>query len=235
MAILAKAGESAPRELIPVGNYVARCYKMIEIGTVLEDGQYGKKFPHKIRIGWEFPHELKVFNTEKGEQPLVIDREYTLSMAEKANLRKDLKAWRGRGFTEEEAKAFDVTKLIGAPCMINVIHKPSEKDPTKVYEQITSITPLPKGMTIPAQINPTFILSYDAWDQAKYDSLPDFIKDKMKTSDEYKVMFGPKTEAVVPTTTNAAVAAFEQVGGPPQDLPPLDVDNAPDIESPLPF
>lgn len=47
----------------------------------------------------ELPTELRVFSEKKGEQPLVIDKEYTLSMAEKSNLRKDLKLWRGKEFT----------------------------------------------------------------------------------------------------------------------------------------
>jgi len=196
MAILAKQN-STPRELIPADNYIARCYKMIQVGTVVENFQGQPKTMQKVRIGWELPTELKVFKEEKGPQPLVIEKEYTLSMAEKANLRAILTSWRGLGFSEEEAKAFDITKLIGAPCMLNVIHKPSKTDATKIYEEISSITKLPKGTTCPAAINPPFILSYDAWDEVKFESLPDFIKDKMKTSDEYKQMRNPHTNEFI--------------------------------------
>ena len=75
------------RELIPSGNYVARCYQMIEIGTVNEVIQGTQKQLHKVRIGWELPTELKVFKEENGEQPLVISKDYTLSLNEKSNLR----------------------------------------------------------------------------------------------------------------------------------------------------
>lgn len=179
------------RELIPAGNYVARCYQMIEIGTVDEFVMGKEVTAKKVRIGWELPTELKVFKEEKGEQPLVISKEYTLSMNEKANLRKDLKAWRGKDFTEDEAKSFDITKLVGVPCMLNIIHKPKVSDPTSYYEQIAGITPMPKGMKAPAQINPTFVLSYDSFDQEKFDSLPDFIKTKMQSSLEYEAMKNP--------------------------------------------
>src|SRR5688572_13638566 len=100
------------RELIPAGNYLARCFQMIEVGTVTENVMGKQVIAKKVRIGWELPTELKVFNPEKGEQPLAISKEYTLSMNEKSNLRKDLKSWRGKDFTEEEAKCFDITKLI---------------------------------------------------------------------------------------------------------------------------
>ena len=130
------------REPIPAGNYIARCYQMIEIGTVKETILGKDRISPKVRIGWELPTELKVFKEENGEQPCVISKEYTLSMAEKANLRIALKSWRGKDFTEDEAKSFDITKLLGVPCMINIIHKPS-KDGLKIYEEISGITPLP--------------------------------------------------------------------------------------------
>ena len=184
------------RELIPAGNYIARCYMMIEIGTVDEYVMGKNVRAKKVRIGWELPTELKVFREEKGEQPLVISKEYTLSMNEKANLRKDLKSWRGKDFTEDEAKSFDITKLIGAPCMLNIIHKPKVSDPTSSYEQIAGITPMPKGMKAPAQINKTFILSYDSFNQEMFDSLPEFIRTKMQGSLEYAEMKNPHEKTV---------------------------------------
>lgn len=202
MAINATSSGNMPRELIPADNYIARCYKMIEIGTVEEVILGEKKILHKVRIGWELPTELRVFDKEKGEQPLVIDKEYTLSMNEKANLRKDLKSWRGKDFTEEEARSFDITKLIGAPCMINIIHKPSKKDPSKVYEEIAGITPMPKGVPCPEQINRSFVLSYDNFDVELFEKLPDFIKNKMMASVEYQAVKNPNS-TTIPTSPEA--------------------------------
>ena len=189
MAITAE-NTGTVRELTPAGNYIARCISMVEIGTVEETYLGVKKMLHKVRIGWEFPYELKVFNEEKGEQPIVVSKEYTLSLFEKANLRKELESWRGKAFSEVEAKKFDITKLIGVPCMINLIHKPSEKDPTKIYEKISAITPIAKGVTCPPQINPSFIFSFDEFSFENYNSLPQFLKDKIALSMQYKVVTG---------------------------------------------
>jgi hypothetical protein len=191
MAITATSSGSTPRELIPTGNYLARCYKMIHIGTVEEVILGEKKIMNKVRIGWELPTEQRVFSEEKGLQPLVIDKEFTLSLHEKSALRATLKSWRGKDFTEDEAKAFDITKLLGVPCMINIIHKPSKKDPSRSFEEIAGITAVPKGFDIPAQINPTFVLDYDNFDTDKFNTLPDFIKLKMQTSVEYLSMQNP--------------------------------------------
>jgi hypothetical protein len=179
------------RELIPAGNYIARCYQMVEIGTVPETFQGETKTLKKVRIGWELPTETRVFNEEKGEQPMVISQEYTLSMNEKANLRKMLASWRGKDFTEDEAKSFDITKLLGVPCMVNVIHKPGKSDPTKLYQSISSVSAMPKGMKAPDQVNPFLLLSYDQWEQQIFDKLPDFIKAKMQTSIEFASLTQP--------------------------------------------
>ena len=210
MAINATNSGGTPRELIPAGNYIARCYKMVHIGTVEEIILGEKKVLNKVRIGWELPTELRVFSQEKGEQPIVIDKEYTLSMHEKASLRAALKSWRGKDFTEKEAECFDITKLLGVPCFINIIHKPGKKDPSKIYEEIAGITPMPKGVSCPDQINQTFVLSYDEWDQAKFDSLPDFIKNKMITSMEYSAMKSP---------AHTEIKNHSETNGDNEDLP----------------
>jgi hypothetical protein len=210
MAINASTN-SQPRELIAAGNYIGRCYQMIEIGTVDEVIMGVEKTLHKVRIGWELPTELKVFKEENGEQPRVISKEFTLSLHEKSALRLALKSWRGKDFTEEEAKLFDITKLLGVGCMINIIHKPSKSDPTKIYEEISGITGVPKGIQIPPQINPTFELSYDAFDEDKFNKLPDFIKEKMAKSKEFQAMKQPQEIQHVPSN--------EEFINPSDDLP----------------
>jgi len=163
---------------------------MIEIGTVKEEYKGEPKLQYKVRLGWELPTELRVFKEERGEEPMVISKTYTLSLHEKANLRKDLESWRGKAFTEEEAKNFDITNLLGVPCMLNILHKPS-KDGSKMYERIAGITTLMKGYEAPKQINPILRLEFDNWNQQVFDRLPDFIQNDIKSSPEYQKMMEP--------------------------------------------
>ena len=177
-------GDFTPME---AGMYVARCVQMIQIGTVTEMIQGKEKTLHKVRFGFEFPTELKVFKEENGEQPFFLSKEYTLSMHEKATLRLHLETWRGKKFTEEESKSFDVTRLLKVPCMINVVHKVSDKT-GKTFAEIGSISPLMKGMVCPEQINKTSLLCYDEFDYELFKTLPDFLKDKIRKSVEYQAM-----------------------------------------------
>ncbi len=172
-------------EKVPVGNHIARCYSMIEIGTEEKEFQGEKKKAYVVRITWELPNEKKVFDTAKGEQPFSISKDYTLSMHEKANLRHDLQSWRGKAFTEEEAKAFDITKLIGVPCMLNVIHNVSKAN-GNTYANIAGVTAIPKGLTPPAQVNKSFVFSYDAWNDSEFAALPEYIRKRIEATPEFK-------------------------------------------------
>lgn len=183
MEIIASTNGSSNYEPVPAGNYVARCISMVHIGTITEEYLGEKKTANKIRVTWELPTETKVFNPEKGEQPFVLSKEFTLSLHEKSTLRKWLESWRGRGFTQEETARFDVSKLVGAACMLNVIHTQKNGN---TYANISSISAMPKGLQCPAQINQPVVFSVLQFDEEKFNSFPEFIKDKIKASKEYR-------------------------------------------------
>ena len=204
MAIIAKStGESTQRELIPAGTYVARCYSVIHLGHVTQKYMGEEKVVDLVRFTWELPTELKCFNQDKGMQPCAISKEMTFSLNEKSNLRAMINAWRGKALTEEEAKAFDLAKLIGAPCMINLIHQPSKSNPEKVYERIAAVMPMMKGMTCPPQHNPSMEFSVLDFDRPKFESLPAFLQEMITDSKEYKAMMKSPAPAapVAPVST----------------------------------
>jgi hypothetical protein len=190
MAIIAQNKTGGTSTPIEAGTYVARCYSMIYMGTIPEEFQGQKKDMKKVRITWELPTELKVFKAENGEQPQVIGKEFTLSMHEKGTLRKMLQSWRGKAFTEDEAASFDITKLLGKPCMLSIVHKQSKTGNT--YAEIATISPLMKGMTCPEQINQSFEFNVLEFNEDSFKTLPDFIKDKVKKSAEYLELMNPQ-------------------------------------------
>ena len=77
----------------------------------------------KGQINFELPNLTKEFKPGEGQKPFSIGKEYTLSLSSKSNLYKDLVSWRGKPFTEEELEGFDLSKLLGKPCQIQIIHK----------------------------------------------------------------------------------------------------------------
>lgn len=201
--MIVKATGTVP-EPCPAGNHVARCIGLIDLGTQTEDYLGKTKHQRKVLIKWETPLETKVFKEENGEQPYVLSKEYTMSLGEKSNLRKDLEAWRGRGFTEQELSGFDLQNILGAPCLINVIHQDNG------YAKITNVSPLPKGTTCPEIVNKTQYLSLDAFDLNVFQSLPEFWKKKIESSPEYKSIGSPERHT-----------SFESMGDPvgDEDIP----------------
>ena len=191
MGIYAEKKESGDFVQVEPGTYVARCYSMIEIGTIETEFNGEKKKAHRVSITWELPTELAVFKEENGPEPFVVSKEYTLSMHEKATLRKDLESWRGKGYTDEETKRFDVTKLLGQTCMLSVIQEAGKKDPTRNYVKVSSVSKIVKGMECPPQINPTRLLCFEEFDWELFDKLSDYMKDKIKSSDEFRSMQEP--------------------------------------------
>lgn len=190
MGIYAEKPDTDFQQVEP-GTYVARCYSMIEIGTVETEFNGEKKKSKKVNITWELPTEMAVFHEEKGLEPFVVSKTYTLSMHEKSALRKDLESWRGKGYTEDEAKRFDITKLLGQPCILSVIHQPGKADPTRNYVVISSISKLMKGQDCPQQINPTRLLCYDDFNWEVFDNLSDYMKDKIRSSEEFQRLQEP--------------------------------------------
>jgi hypothetical protein len=72
--------------------------------------------------------------------------EFNLTFGEKASLRKFLENWRGKPYTNEEArKGAPLHKLTGQCGVITVTHKTSAAGRT--YAKITNITPLIRGLT----------------------------------------------------------------------------------------
>lgn len=188
MSLFAPKGESK-FEIVPAGNHIARVYKMIQLGTQQEEYKGEAKATPKILIGFELPNEQKIFKEERGPEPFVISREYTLAMSEKANLRKLIEGMFAVAFFEGEANAFDLEMMLGKPCLLNIIHKRSEKSGND-YALIQGASPIPKGMTVPDAINPVELLTFNKWNEEYFQKLPQFIKDKITASPEYKELKG---------------------------------------------
>jgi len=181
-------------KIAPVGMHLARIYQIIDLGTTEQTGQFGGK-KRKVQILFELPLETAVFDPEKGEQPYYARNMYTLSMHEKSTLRKDVHSMMGKQLTDAEAKTFNIFNLIGRECMVNIIHRPSGD---KVYANIQTITPVPKGMVCPPAVNPPLVFSTQQPDMVVFRSLPEFVQDKIKLSDEFIAYMNAEMTAKYP-------------------------------------
>ncbi len=143
MGLTATASGSDDFRPLPAGTYRARCVRLIDLGT--QPG--GGRFPspkHKVLLAFEVPDEMVEW--EGKQEPTLIFSRYTMSLGERAILCRDLEAWRGRKFTDEEKQGFDLKAVLGAACMITVLH--AQKG-DKTYVNISSVAKPPKGMDVP--------------------------------------------------------------------------------------
>ena len=182
MSLVLTESNGAGFEPVPPGTYPAVCYMMVGIGE-----QFSERFQNSSKqliIGWQIPGETIEIDGE--EKPRIVTKQYTASLNTKAKLRSDLIAWRGRDFTDEELKGFDIRKIVGAPCMVSVIHKQSSNG--KVYANVTGVLALPKDMPKPTVSSPDDFVVYDVESDplTGIDELPQWIADRIKKSTTYE-------------------------------------------------
>lgn len=140
----------------PEGTHAARCIRVIDLGTQPGSQQYPAP-KHKVLFVWELPNELEEYNGE--QMPRLVSKRYTLSLNEKASLRHDLQSWRGRAFTADELKGFELKAVCGHACMVSVVHSADGQ-----YANLTAVTAPPKGMAVPPAKHP--IVYYEIEDGA---------------------------------------------------------------------
>ena len=195
-----KGGDFKPIPLPKPATVFARCYSVIDIGTVPGFYQGKPQDPQrKIWITWEMPSLKATFNEEKGPQPFVISMELTASTAEKSNLSKLISQWRNKPFTPEEIEGFDPATMIGKCGFISFIYKTKGKFKGQNFKEITNentnlvfngIMPVPEGVQKLKQINEYFNWDWDkvateGFKKEEFEKIPKFIREKMATSEEF--------------------------------------------------
>lgn len=175
-ASASSGGSFAP---IPEGTYSAVCNMLVDLG--MQRNETYNNVSRKVLIGWQLPDET--IEIDGKEEPRAISKRYTLSLDDRSNLRADLAAWRGRDFTQEELQAFDLRNIVGAPCLINIIHKENNG---KKYANISSIMALPKGMPRPQMSAEPTVFDLDESPLSDIAKLPKWIAETIYKSETYQ-------------------------------------------------
>lgn len=180
---------------VPAGAHVSRCFASIALGTQKPNNpSFNPSF--KVMLMFETPNEL----VEGTDDPMTIGKEYTCSLSEKANLRKDLAGWRGRDFTAEELQGFDVANVVGQPCILSVINYTKQNGNTG--SKINSISKLPKGSACPNAVHKPIIYEIEHGRNDVFQALPDWIKKKIEECEEWQ---NPAPSRSNPAPTPASV------------------------------
>ncbi|WP_210238383.1 hypothetical protein, partial [Mesorhizobium sp. M1C.F.Ca.ET.188.01.1.1] len=97
-----------------------------------------------------------------------------------------LEGWRGRPFTEDELKGFDIVNLLGKPCLLDIAQKAKLNGGTKSYVQ--SIKRWPSGEEPKAPYNQLLQFSLEEGDYRPevYEGLTSWLKEKIALSPQWK-------------------------------------------------
>ncbi len=172
---------------VPAGVSQAICIGIWDLGT--QHNEMYNKDVHRCMIMWEFPEHRISIEKEgepKREMPMVLSKEYTVSLHSKSSLRKDLEGWREKQFTEVELDGFELKVLLGVNCMIQVIHNTKgEGEDKKTYANVNSIMKLQKGITSLEPEHEPVLFDLDNGEPIP-DSTHDWIANKIRKSPEFQ-------------------------------------------------
>jgi len=181
---------------VPAGSHLGRCYRIIDLGSQKSEYMGEIKVQRKIMLGWELfgeDDEGKPLQTDDGK-PMAIFKNYTLSWAENATLRKDLQSWRNKPWTDSEAKRFDLKSILNQYCMLNVIHKDSNG---KTYANVATISPVPsmiKQAGLPKAINANQVFTLAEPDMVLFETFGKSLREKIMNSPEWTMYAGRNPE-----------------------------------------
>lgn len=149
MSLVAKATSTGDRKLPSAGMHKAVCCDVHDLG--FEETPWGTK--EKVLFVWEIDEEHPDF-----DGPHRVNKKYTNSLHEKANLSQDLESWRGKSFSAEERRVgFDLEKCIGVPALVNIVHNETDSGS---WANIRAIMPLPKDQE-PLKISEGYVRMKD--------------------------------------------------------------------------
>ncbi len=180
---------------VEAGLHPAVCVGLFDIGTHVDE-QFGKA-KRKYVLQFELPDQPPVKRDGQPDEPRCLSKTLTASMHPKGQLRPMVESWFGKAFpSDEAANTFDVSKLVGRACQINVVHQVSSGN-GKTYANIGAVLPAPKGQQITAKSVPTTftVAQLEKQEDLKIAELPEWLEKKVVNSEEWKKLLHSQSDS----------------------------------------
>lgn len=153
-------GEDYP--VAPAGSQVAVLVAIIDLGTQNEEYQGKAKKARKAFFVWELVNEK-----QPNGDPFFLGRDYSVVISQNSNLNKLIQGWRGKALADGEE--FDVEKMIGKSCLLQLVHTQSRGEKPRTYARIDGVSAVPKGMAVGKPTVTPFL-----WDVEMGTPFPDY-------------------------------------------------------------
>jgi hypothetical protein len=179
---------------------------VIDLGMieVTWPGEAPKK-QHKCRIRY-----IGEEQDDGGSPKWLTTQRFTVSLHEKASLRRYLEDWRGVKFTETELRRFDLESLIGAAAWVKVSHETNATG-DRTYARIDSCSRMPKfdpatGDAAPQPPSLEMIDYVREQDRDEYEVEPEVAPDVRGSSASAEAMAEPEPPPTTPAQRKQLVA-----------------------------
>ncbi len=201
MSLFISEGSSGTYVPCPPGSYPARLCALIDLGTQSTVWEGEQKTAHKVLLKFEITDQEA---RQDDGSAHTISRRFTASLHVKSALRKLLEAWRGKPFTADELRQFDLKVLVGMPCMVSVIH---EAKGDKLFANLASVMKLPRGFAPGIESEPLVHFDLSAPDWTVFASLSSKLQEQISASPEFAKLTPPKSVNLPAPQAPAAPAA----------------------------
>lgn len=132
MAII--ASDSSQRfEPPPEDIYPSVCIDVVDLGEIQSEYAGETRLRHVVKLVWQIDY------LREDQLRFEPSRRFTLSLHEKAALRAFLERWRGKRFTPEELKGFDLERVIGVNGQLQILHNASPDG--RIWANVETVTP----------------------------------------------------------------------------------------------
>jgi hypothetical protein len=168
-------------ELPPAGSHLARCFSFIDLGTQKFTTSGETKEAEQCILSWELAKQMS------DGRPYTITERYTKNLNEKAKLGQILVSWRTKPFNLEERKGWDIRMILGRACLLTIVHV---QKGLKTFAGVTSVVPVPDGLTPPPLSNEVVSFVIPEWTAEKFSKVPKYYQEIIKKSPEYESVVG---------------------------------------------
>lgn len=180
-----KAGGGVKQNLIEIGTYPARLVRVIDLGLQTRNPYAGQEKPpaYQVDLTYEL---LDVFMVDKDGNEDETKPRWVSETINLNNPNADLatSTKRAKALDPDDDHDFDLAAMVGAPCMVTIVHKESRG---KTYANVGNITTMraKDAAKAPELVNKPVVFDLDAPDMDVFKSFPQWIADKIKGNLEF--------------------------------------------------
>lgn len=180
-------GGGKKQAAVEPGNYLARLVQVVDFGLQTQRPYKGQEKPpaYEVMLSYELCTEF--MKDEDGEdmedKPRWISETMPMHSL-KADRAKSTK--RITAIDPDLVHGGNLAEMTGMPCTVTISQNVNKKDTTKVYTDVSNVTPPMKGIPVPELKNDVKIFDLDEPDLEVFEALPDWVQEKLKGNLEFE-------------------------------------------------